>query len=120
MSEKYLSAMKDVQKNGMSVRAAAKKWSIPKSCLYDRISGKVKYDRRSGPPPILTKEEEMHVVKCLLEIDKNGCVLTKNDVLDMVKKMLDEAKRKTPFTNNRPGWITVFLILRPLIHARIS
>ncbi|XP_028399448.1 uncharacterized protein LOC114522874 [Dendronephthya gigantea] len=110
-SKKYLSAMKDVQKNGMSLRAAAKKWGIPKSSLYERICGRVEYDRRSGPPPILTKKEERYLAKYLLEMDKNGRKLTKNNVFDIVKKMLDEAKRKTQFTDNRPGekWLRLFL-----------
>ena len=102
-SEKYLNAMKDVKDNGMTVRAAAKKWSVPKSSLYDRLSGRVKYYRRSGPPAVLTREEETCLAESLVEMKKRGCTFTKNDIFDHVKKMLHDDKRQTPFINNRPG-----------------
>ena len=102
-SEKYLNAMKDVNDNGMTIRVAARKWGIPKSSLYDRVSGKVEYYRRSGPPTVLTKEEETRLAEWLVEMKKRGCAFSKNDIFHHVKKMLDDDQRETPFTNNRPG-----------------
>lgn len=102
-SEIYFNATKDVDEHGMSVREAASKWNVPKSSLHDRISGKVEYDRRSGPPTILTKAEENRIVGWLVEMAKRGVSLTKDECLDVVKKLLDKDKRQTPFIDNRPG-----------------
>jgi hypothetical protein len=102
-SEKYLNAMKDVNDNGMTIRVAARKWGVPKSRLYDRVSGKVEYYRRSGPPTVLTKEEETCLAEWLVEMKQRGCAFSKNDIFHHVKKMLDDDQRETPFTNNRPG-----------------
>ena len=102
-SEQYLNAMKDVTENSMSVREAARKWGVPKSSLYDRLSGKVEYYRRSGPPTVLTKHEEGRIADWLLEMEQRCCLFSKNDIFDHVKKMLDNDDRETPFIDNRPG-----------------
>ena len=37
--------------DGMSLRKATESFQVPKSILYDRVTGKVKFGARSGPNP---------------------------------------------------------------------
>ena len=119
-SEKYKNAMKDVSEGGMSVREAASKWDVPKSSLHDRLSGKVEYDRRSGPPSILTKSEEVRLAEWLVERAQRGFGHTKDGLLDLVKKLVDKDKCTTPFKNNRPGnkWYRSFIARNANIRLR--
>ena len=51
-------AMKAVIEDGISIRAAAEMFSVPRSTLGDRISGKVLPGTNSDPAPYLTRKEE--------------------------------------------------------------
>ena len=97
-SIRYKIAMTDVRDHGMSVREAAIKWNIPKSTLHDRLNGKVEYDRRSGPPSILTKVEENRLADWLIELAQRGFGRSKDDLLDAVKKLVEKDERKTPLS----------------------
>ena len=61
MSMNY--AMKAVMEEGLSIRRAAERYSIPKSTLGDRISGRVLPGSISGPPKLLTEHEEAELEK---------------------------------------------------------
>ena len=52
-----MNAMLAVEK-GLSLGHAAEMYSVPKSTLYDHVSGKVEFGARSGPDPYLSVEEE--------------------------------------------------------------
>ena len=49
--------------NEMTVREAAAQFSVPKSTLHDRISGKVQPGSVYGPPRYLDEEEEEELVR---------------------------------------------------------
>ena len=119
-SIRYKIAMTDVRDHGMSVREAAIKWNIPKSTLHDRLNGKVEYDRRSGPPSILTKVEENRLADWLIELAQRGFGRSKDDLLDAVKKLVEKDERKTPFVKNRPGdrWYRSFMKRNPSVRLR--
>lgn len=53
--DRLYAAFQAVQK-GQSVRQAAESYAVPKSTLYDRVSGKVVFGTRSGPPKYLTDD----------------------------------------------------------------
>ena len=53
-SARFQQAMIDVRDRGMSIREAAVKWEVTKTSLHDCVSGKVEFDRRSGPSSVLT------------------------------------------------------------------
>ena len=50
-------AVKAVEE-GVSIRVAADKYSVPRSSLHDRVSGKVGFQSHPGPSPYLSFEEE--------------------------------------------------------------
>ena len=119
-SERYQQAMIDVRDRGMSLREAAAKWEVAKTSLHDRVSGKVEFDRRSGPSSILTKAEESRLADWLIELAQRGFGHSKDDLLDAVKKLVEADGRKTPFVNNRPGnrWYRSFIKRNPSVRLR--
>ena len=59
-------------KDGQTVTAAAKQHGVPKSTLYDRVTGRVTHGRKTGPNPYLTKAEETELSKFLIVTNKAG------------------------------------------------
>lgn len=118
--DKYLKAMKDVEENKLSIRKAAIKWGINRQTLADRISGKVKAERRSGPPPLLSKAEENLLAEWLIELSNRGFGMSKQGFLLSVKQFLDKDGRITPFKDNMPGrrWYRNFLNRNPKVKLR--
>ena len=118
--ELFLKAMKDVEENKLSIRKAAKKWGVNRQTLADRINGKVKLERRRGPPPVLTKVEENLLAEWLIELSNRGFGMSKQGFLLSVKQFLDKDGRATPFKNNMPGrrWYRSFLSRNPKVKLR--
>ena len=58
-SESMEKAVKEVE---LGIRQACEIFSVPKSSLHDRVSGKVDCKARSGPTPYLSFEEEEELV----------------------------------------------------------
>ena len=58
---------------------------------------------RSGPPPILTKDEEAELVEWVINMNRIGYGRTKDQLNLTVKALLDKDNRPNPFKNNRPG-----------------
>jgi hypothetical protein len=55
-----------------------------------------------------------------MEVAQRGFGLTKDDLLDAVKKLVEADKRKTPFVNDRPGnrWYRSFMKRNPSVRLR--
>ena len=79
----------------LSIREAANKWGVTKSTLHERLQGKVGVDRRPGPPSILTKEEEHRIAVAMAD---RGFGVSKDDLLDTVKKLVKQNKQATPLS----------------------
>lgn len=116
--EKAVNAMK----NGMSLRTACKTFNVPKSTLSDKISGKTPVERKIGASPILTPEEEKHLVTWVLHSAKAGFPITKNQLLESVQMLMYDLKKENPFRNGKPGrhWFESFLKRNPQISLRVS
>ena len=50
---------------------------------------------------VLTKEEE--IVKWTMKMSEIGYGQTRQQITEIVKRILDHTKRSNPFTYNRPG-----------------
>ena len=59
-------------KDGWTIRRAAEEFGVPKSTLYDRVSGHVAFEARSGPPRYLNDQEEKQLVNFLIGCAKVG------------------------------------------------
>lgn len=111
-------AIREVQDGSLSVRRAAEKYSIPKSTVHDHIRGRPV--SRPGPSPVLNKEEENELVDWIIKMAEIGYGQCKLQVCRMVKKMLDQNGRSSPFPDNLPGkdWWYAFLNRHPQISVR--
>lgn len=106
--------------NGMSVRMASKKYNIPRSTLIDKYSGKSKLNQKCGMPTVLSTIEEDRIRKWVIDMAKRGFPPTKEKLITTVQLYLNLAKRKTTFTDNRPGrkWYRGFLNRHPDLAVR--
>ncbi|XP_046547260.1 MFS-type transporter clz9-like [Haliotis rubra] len=80
MTKAYLSVVED----GASVRGAAGKYGIPEATLRDRVRGYVNPEVvKSGIPPLLNQEEELHLVEHLKVMAASGYGYSRAEVVDM-------------------------------------
>ena len=52
--------------NGWTIHRAADEFGVPKSTLYDQVSGHISSGARSGPPRYLNDQEEKQLVNFLI------------------------------------------------------
>lgn len=81
-------AVKDVTEGTLSVRRAALEYSVPRSTLHDRISGKVCAGAVSGASRYLDNEEEDELVEFLLGCAEVGYPKTVKEVRAIVGKIV--------------------------------
>ena len=75
------SACKCIEQGELSLRCVAEAYDIPKSTLYDRVTGRVKPGSMSGPPRYLTDFEEGELVNFLVGCSKIGYSRSRKQVL---------------------------------------
>ena len=80
-------AISAVEKKEMKLAEAAKHFGVPKTTLYDRLSGKSK--PQLGRPTELTAEEEEIIVDRLLLMGDWGLPLTNRDLRVLIKEYLN-------------------------------
>ena len=108
-------AMQAVIENGMSIRRAAEVYSVPKSTLGDRISGRVLPGCTSGPASYLSCEEEKELVTFLCRAAQIGHGRTRQEVIAIVERILASrgiVKRVTS------GWWGAFVARHPELVLR--
>lgn len=74
---------------GESIRQASIKYNIPKSTLYDRVSGKITLDSKPGRKPYLSVEEEEELVSFLVKCAQIGYARTRLEVLTLVCRIVE-------------------------------
>lgn len=94
-------ALRAVQDKDMSLAEASKHYNVPKTTLFDRLSGKSK--AQLGRPTELTAEEEEVLVERLLVMSDWAFPLTNKDLRILVKECLDAQGRTSRFVDNLPG-----------------
>ena len=81
-------AYQSYQRKEFSLRQAAEAYEVPKSTLHDRITGKVPFNKKSGPAKYLTDAEEAELVNFIVECAKVGYARSRKDVLTLVQAVL--------------------------------
>lgn len=121
-SEQQLLSALEAVKNGSSQFAAAKKFEIPRSTLFNKVHGKTEMGKKPGPSTVLLAEEERIIEKWMFGLATRGFPVTKRQLLRSIQLYLDINNRKTIFTNNLPGrkWYNAFRKRHPKISERIS
>lgn len=107
---------------GCSVLKAAKTFNVPRTTLSDKIKGKSPLARKMGPESILSKEEEVLLVKWMFHIADHGFPITKVQLLDSVQILIKNLKKPNPFTKGRPGrhWYEAFMKRHPQVSERTA
>lgn len=102
--------------------AAAKKYGIPRSTLFNKLTGKTSMGKKPGPSTVLLPEEEQMIEKWLFGLAARGFPVTKRQLLRSIQLYLNINKRKTVFRNNLPGrkWYNSFRQRHKAISERIS
>ena len=100
--------------DGMSLRKAADIFQVPKSTLYDRVTGKVKFGARSGPDPYLMNEEE-ELLNFLLKCLDTGYSHSRKQVISIVQQVVDGKRIQTVVSN---GWWERFCQRHPQVTLR--
>lgn len=98
-------AIDEVRKGNLSVRAAASKYDVPKSTVYDNLT-RQEPKSTPGPAPILNKTEEQELVTWITEMSAIGYGQTRQQVCLTVKKIFDCDPRPNPFA--REGLVACF------------
>lgn len=114
-------AVQRVRDGSMSVRQAAGAYSVPKSTISDKVSGKTLLSKCSpGPVTVLSTEEENRLADWAINMSRVGYGRTKQELLDTVQKILNADGRDNPFTDNRPGkdWYIAFMKRHPILSQR--
>jgi len=106
--------------NGMKVKTAALKWSIPRTTLQRLKKSGFKIPERPGPQTVLTSNEENLLVEWLIELARRGIPIQKRSILDSIQKIIHEDSRMNPFTDGRPGkgWFRAFMRRHPQLAER--
>lgn len=74
--EQQEECVREVQTGKLSIRKASEMYSIPKSTIGDRISGKYPIVVTHGRPQYIPKEEEDTIVQCVKTAAQCGVGLT--------------------------------------------
>ena len=75
---------------GKAVNRASQDFNVPRSTLYDRVSGRVVHGVNPGPKPYLDQPEEKELSNYLKQCTKVGCGKTRRDVLCIVESATSE------------------------------
>jgi len=95
-------AVNAVLNDGLSKKAAAKKFGISRSTLQFRLKN-LNGKTSCGPATVLSDKEEELLQTWIIESCKKGFPRRKEDLQMSVKQFLDINNRHTPFKNNMPG-----------------
>ncbi|XP_063962417.1 uncharacterized protein LOC129271180 isoform X2 [Lytechinus pictus] len=108
-------AVRLVKQKEMALRAAAKKFNIPRSTLHDKVFGRTAVKCKFGRASFLTAAEEALLSNWVLQMSRVSQCPSKKDIIQVVKRILDDDGRETPFKNNQPGekWFNLFLKRHP-------
>ncbi|XP_019851196.1 PREDICTED: uncharacterized protein LOC109581489 isoform X15 [Amphimedon queenslandica] len=110
-------AAKAVEEGTMSLRMASEKYSVPKSTLHDRVTGKTDFEARPGPSPYLSFEEEEELASFLIKTAKIGYPRTKRQVLALVERIVSARGICTSVTN---GWWERFCKRHPQMTLKMA
>lgn len=100
--ENLENAIKEMNENGASLLEMSKKYSIPKSTLHDKISGKYK-NPSVGRTTVLSHEEEKHIAAGLQYAAQYGWPCNRGDIRNMVQQYCVLTKKHEQWIENGPG-----------------
>lgn len=120
--EAMRAAIDDVRYRKVTIRAASRKYGIPRPTLGRRVLMGTAVNGKAGPGTVLTENEEKTICEWIEYMDTAGFKVTIGELTAHVQKIIVNTKRRNPFKNNMPGktWVRMFLQRHPHISKRIS
>jgi len=117
--ESMVAAVKSVE-DGMGIREAARLYNIPFETLRRRTNNDVSMSCRSGPPTVLTSDEEQQLASYCIKMADMGFGLSREDVMMTAFRIVESSGRKHPFTNGIAGraWFDLFRTRHPSLTLR--
>ena len=106
--EESMKAALEAVKEGQSISQAARDHGVPKTTLYDRVSGRVVHGSKPGPQPYLSCQEESELGSYLKHCARVGYGKTRRDVLTIVQNAASE-KGVLRSSQVSQGWWRRFL-----------
>lgn len=103
-----------VQWSELSVRRAAETYNVPPSTLHDRLTGKVPFNKKSGPGKYLSESEEDELENFLVECARVGYARSRKEIL--VQAALGEKGMEVVVT---AGWWESFRRRHPESHPPV-
>ncbi|XP_018018849.1 MFS-type transporter clz9-like [Hyalella azteca] len=120
--EAMKSAILAVVEGGITKKAAAAKYGIPRTTLIEKLSGKYREGKGPGRDPYLTDDEEEAIATWIKKCCRRGLPPHKNDILNTVQRLIkDIPGRESPFQKDRPGrrWFEGFMRRHQDLSVRI-
>ncbi|XP_069133297.1 uncharacterized protein [Argopecten irradians] len=108
-------------RDGKPKMRAARLFGVPKTTLLDKLANRVpEAATKPGAKPVLTFAEENTLVNYAHLMADIGYPITRKEICYEVKRLMDMDGRKTPFTENPPGynWYMGFLQRHPTLSER--
>ena len=96
-------AISDVRADRLSIRKASEKYSVPKSTIGDRISGKHALGTSHGRPPALPKEMEDTIASSAKMASKLGVGLSPRQIMQRTRVMCQKTKIAPTYGNFKAG-----------------
>ena len=90
-----------MQVGGLTIRRAAEEYSVPRSTLHDRVSGRVQAGEHSGPPRYLNDEEEDELEDFLTGCASVGFARSRQQVIQLVQGVVSRKGLNATVTH---GW----------------
>ena len=110
-----------VKSGSLTLGEASRRYQIPKTTLHDRVHNKYKSDH-IGAKTALTQSEKQRIANWSLHMSRIGYGRTRQELCGIVKKILHEDGRKTPFIENKPGrqWVRGYFKCHPELTLRTT
>ena len=110
-------AFEKVVSCGWPLRKAAEAFNVPRATLGDRVSGRVVNHTLSGPPRILTDEQEEILANFLISCASIGYAKSRTEVMDIINQIY-KARGVNKLVSN--GWWSGFCQRHPDITLRAA
>ncbi|XP_050498219.1 uncharacterized protein LOC126879210 [Diabrotica virgifera virgifera] len=114
-------AIEAVTQNGISRKAAARQFNVPRTTLIRKLYSPATTPRKMGPATELSEAEENVFENWVLAMARKGFPIHRQNLMLSVKKFLEETGRETKYLLNKtPGrsWFQGFLKRHPKIKER--
>lgn len=113
LHQDLLDAIRAVKNEGISMRAASKKFQVPARTLRRRIELADYSCKTLGHPASLGPDNERKIVGIIRELEKNGFSMSKNDLRKLVFKFAESQNIKHKFNRETKmagyAWLHSFL-----------